>query len=121
MAILTPTVLGLLAFCVIAETIQQISFKLGSSQPARPGGFYAGILAQPLIWLGVALWVVESIAWIQVLQHAPLSLAYPIMTLTYVGVPLAGLLLLKEKMTPRQMLGGGLIAVGVACVALSGA
>jgi len=122
MRILTPVVLGLLAFCVIAETIQQISFKLGSTRPTpEGGGFYAGILAQPLIWLGVALWVIESIAWIQVLQRAPLSLAYPIMTLTYVGVPLAGLLLLRETMTPRQMLGGGLIAVGVACVALSGA
>ena len=120
MPILTSTVLELLAFCVVAETVQQISFKLGSTRAAQSGGFYAGIVGQPLIWLGVALWVVESIAWIQVLQRAPLSLAYPIMTLTYVGVPLAGLLLLKERMTPRQMLGGGLIAAGAACVALSG-
>jgi drug/metabolite transporter (DMT)-like permease len=119
MKILTPVVLELLAFCVTAETVQQISFKLGSTRPTTSRTFYAGIVGQPLIWLGVALWVVESMAWIHVLQRAPLSLAYPIMTLTYVGVPLAGMLLLKERMTPRQILGGALIALGVACVALS--
>jgi drug/metabolite transporter (DMT)-like permease len=80
-----------------------------------------GVLAQPLIWIGIALWVVESIAWVFVLQRTPLSMAFPVMTLSYATVPLAGLVLLRERMTPKQMLGAGLIFSGVLLVAVSGA
>jgi undecaprenyl phosphate-alpha-L-ara4N flippase subunit ArnE len=114
---LVPVVAGLLAFCVAAETVQQISFKRGASD----GPSAAGLALQPLIWLGVLLWVVESIAWVLVLQRAPLSLAYPIMTLSYATVPLAGVLLLKEALSPRQLAGAALIFGGVLCVGLSAA
>jgi drug/metabolite transporter (DMT)-like permease len=119
-AILAPAALGLLAFCILAETVQQLSFKLGADRAGGAEGFFRGVAVQPLIWLGVALWVVESIAWVLVLQKAPLSLAYPVMTLTYAAVPLAGVVLLKEKMTRRQMAGAYLILGGVICVGLSG-
>jgi hypothetical protein len=52
MKILTPVVLELLAFCVTAETVQQISFKLGSTRPTTSRTFYAGIIGQPLICWG---------------------------------------------------------------------
>jgi drug/metabolite transporter (DMT)-like permease len=65
--------------------------------------------------------VVESIAWVLVLQRSPLSMAFPVMTLSYATVPLAGLVLLRERMTRRQMLGAGLIFSGVLLVAVSGA
>jgi drug/metabolite transporter (DMT)-like permease len=119
-AILAPAALGLLAFCIVAETVQQLSFKLGADRAGAADGFFRGVAVQPLIWLGVALWVVESIAWVLVLQKAPLSLAYPVMTLTYAAVPLAGVVLLKEKMTRRQLAGAYLILGGVICVGLSG-
>lgn len=118
---LLPAALGLLAFCVTAETVQQLSFKLGTGRAQAEHGFARGILLQPLIWTGVALWVIESIAWVLVLQRSPLSLAYPMMTLTYASVPLAGLVLLKERMTRRQMAGAGLIFAGVVLVGISGA
>lgn len=117
---LAPAALGLLAFCIAAETIQQLSFKLGAGRADASPNFVRGVLLQPLIWTGVMLWAVESIAWVLVLQRAPLSMAYPIMTATYATVPLAGLLLLKETMSPRQKLGAGLIFAGVVCVGMSG-
>ena len=114
---LLSAALALLAFCVAAETLQQLSFKSGAN---RTGDGGRGLALQPLIWLGVGLWVIESVAWVLVLQRTPLSLAYPIMTATYATVPLGGLLLLKEPMSGRQRLGAGLIFVGVVCVGLSG-
>jgi len=117
---LVPAALGLLAFCAVAETIQQLAFKTGADQASDRGGHPARVALQPLIWLGVGLWVVESIAWVLVLQRAPLSLAYPIMTATYATVPLGGLILLRERMSGRQRLGAGLIFAGVLCVGLSG-
>jgi undecaprenyl phosphate-alpha-L-ara4N flippase subunit ArnE len=118
---LLPAALALLAFCVTAETVQQLSFKLGSARAEGAANAVRAVLLQPLVWLGVFLWVVESIAWVQVLQKTPLSLAYPLMTLTYATVPLCGLILLRERMSRRQMLGAGLIFSGVLLVAAAGA
>lgn len=118
---LIPAALGLLAFCILAETLQQLSFKLGSAHAEAAPGFLRGVVSQPLVWIGIVIWAIESIAWVLVLQRAPLSMAYPVMTLTYATVPLAGLLLLKEKMTSRQALGAFLIFSGVLLVGVSGA
>jgi len=118
---LVPAALALLVFCIVAETVQQLAFKAGTGRAEAAPGFMRGVALQPLIWLGLGLWVVESIAWVNVLQRAPLSMAYPVMTATYATVPLAGLVLLKEKMSRRQKLGALLIFAGVICVGVSGA
>jgi drug/metabolite transporter (DMT)-like permease len=118
---LVPAALALLAFCIAAETVQQLSFKVGSAKADAAPSFVRGVLSQPLIWIGIALWVVESIAWVFVLQRSPLSMAFPVMTLSYATVPLAGLLLLREKMSRRQMAGAALIFAGVLLVGVSGA
>ena len=117
---LTLASLALLAFCVASETGQQLCFKAGTNRIPGNRGAVRGALAQPLIWAGVAIWVVEVFAWILVLQRMPLSVAYPVMALVYVGVPVCSVLFLNEKMTLTQFGGAGLIAVGVLCVALSG-
>lgn len=118
---LLPSALALLAFCVTAETVQQLSFKVGTERAGNAMGAIGAVLRQPLIWLGVLIWVVHSIAWVQVLQKSPLTLAYPVMTLTYATVPLAGFLLLRERMGRRQMFGVALIFAGVLLVGVSGA
>jgi drug/metabolite transporter (DMT)-like permease len=117
---LTPAALSLLAFCVVAESVQQLCFKAGSNRSGPDSHPVAGTLLQPLIWIGVGIWTIEVVAWIFVLQRAPLSLAYPVMTLTYVGIPLGGMLFLHERPSRRQMAGAALIAAGVTCVSLSG-
>jgi undecaprenyl phosphate-alpha-L-ara4N flippase subunit ArnE len=119
-ATLVPASLGLLAFCIAVETAQQLSFKAGADRAGEAAGFVRGVVTQPLIWLGIALWVVESIAWVLVLQKTPLSVAYPFMTLSYAAVPLGGVLVLKEKLSRRQLVGAALIFGGVICVGLSG-
>lgn len=118
---IAPAAVGLLGFCVLAETAQQLSFKVGAARAEGAASFARTILRQPLIWAGVAIWGVESIAWVLVLQRLPLSAAYPLMTLSYATVPIAGLLLLKERTSARHLLGAGLIFVGVALVGLAGA
>jgi undecaprenyl phosphate-alpha-L-ara4N flippase subunit ArnE len=120
LAALGPAAAGLLAFCVVGETAQQISFKLGADRAGALPGWVGAILRQPLIWTGIAIWAVETTAWVLVLQRLPLSVAYPMMTLSYATVPMAGLFLLKERMSRRKLAGAGLIFAGVALVGLAG-
>jgi drug/metabolite transporter (DMT)-like permease len=116
---LTLTALALLAFCILAEIGVQLSFKAAANK-AEGATFVASLAAQPLLWAGIGLWAVEVMAWILVLQRTPLALAYPIMTLNFATVPLAGALVLRERLSRRQIAGAVLVGAGVACVSLSG-
>jgi undecaprenyl phosphate-alpha-L-ara4N flippase subunit ArnE len=111
---------GLLAFCIVTEVGRELSFKAASDGAEGKPAYVAALALQPVLWLGFVFWFVEMIAWLLVLETTPLSLAFPIMTLTYAGVPLAGALMLKERLSPIQIAGAALVAAGVACVGLSG-
>jgi drug/metabolite transporter (DMT)-like permease len=105
---LTPTALALLAFCILAEIGVQLSFKIAIDR-AESEAFTTSLPGQPLLWAGIL-----------VLQRTPLALAYPIMTLNFATVPLAGALVLRERLSRRQIAGAVLVGAGVACVSLSG-
>ncbi len=103
----------LLAVCIIAETTLELCYKHATS--LAPGVMSA--LRHPLTWLGIGLWLAQAIAWILTLRVLPLAIAFPINCLTYITVPLAGWLVLKERLSRRQMLASLLIFGGVILVA----
>ncbi|MDC7693657.1 permease [Asticcacaulis sp. DXS10W] len=107
----------LLGLCIVAETALELCYKRAAD---ATDGVVAALL-HPLTWLGLGLWAVQAIAWILVLRGLPLAVAYPVNCLTYVTVPLASLVVLKEKLTARQVGACVLIASGVALVAGRGA
>jgi drug/metabolite transporter (DMT)-like permease len=115
---LTAWTVGLILFCVLAEVGTQLNFK-AAADSARPESPVASLFSQPLLWIGILLWAIEAVAWLLVLEHARLAVAFPIMTLTYAGTPLAAGLVLGEQLTRGQKIGAGLIAVGALVVALS--
>jgi undecaprenyl phosphate-alpha-L-ara4N flippase subunit ArnE len=115
---LTAWTVGLILFCVLAEVGTQLNFK-AAADSARPERPVASLLSQPLLWIGILLWAIEAVAWLLVLEHARLAVAFPIMTLTYAATPLAAGLVLNEQLTRGQKLGAALIAVGAMVVALS--
>ena len=116
---LTAWSLALLGFCVIAEIARELNFKAASTQ-AVPERYILSLASQPLLWAGIGLWVLEVAAWLLVLEHTALAVAFPITTLTYAGTPFAAAVVLNEPLSRRQKLGAGLVAAGVFCIALSG-
>lgn len=117
---MTTLVTGLmLAFCVAAEIARELCFKFALGTPGATSALVA--LSRSVLWGGIALWAVEVLVWIQVLQRIPLGIAFPIMTLTYVGIPAAGHWVLKERLRPSQWAGAGFVLAGVLLVSLSGA
>ncbi|TCS04315.1 EamA family transporter [Caulobacter sp. BK020] len=119
-AALTATSAGLLAFCIVTEIGRELSFKVASDGADGRADYLVALAVQPMLWAGIVFWFVEMVAWVLVLESTPLGLAFPIMTLTYAGVPLAGTLILNERLTPIQIAGAVLVAGGVTCVGLSG-
>ncbi|MFC0142144.1 4-amino-4-deoxy-L-arabinose-phosphoundecaprenol flippase subunit ArnE [Erwinia mallotivora] len=66
-------------------------------------------LAMSVLLLGVAMLV-----WLRVLQHVPVGVAYPMLSLNFILVVLAARWLWQEPVSPRHWLGIGLIVAGVA-------
>lgn len=109
---------GLLMFCVLTDIARELNFKAATLSADR-ANYVFGLLTHPFLWMGIVFWAVEGIAWLVVLEHTPLAIAFPIMALTYAGTPLAAGLVLGEQLNRGQKLGAGLVTVGVAIVALS--
>lgn len=116
-------VLLLIPFCIAVETASVICFKHGVNQDEQnPAdiGLIRMVLTKPILWLGIVLWAVELAAWITVLEHTPLSIAYPFMSVIYCTVPLAGKYVLGEPLPPRLWPAAAMIAAGVALVGSTG-
>lgn len=112
---LTLPMLCLILFCVLAETAREVCFK----QAAQQGDLRLA-LARPVTWLGILFWAVELLAWTAVLERVPLSLAFPLMALSYVVIVLAGAAIFKENINLRHATGVFLVTAGVACVGVTG-
>ena len=84
------------------------------------GVFWKGVFSSPLLWAGIATYVVELGLWLAVLANAPLSFVFPLASLGYVGVMLASRFVLKEMISPRRWAGALLITLGVAVVYIGG-
>jgi len=110
---------GLIALCIAAEIAHELSFKLAATRAAATPSYARGLMQAPWLWIGIGLWVAQTVIWIVVLQSVPLVVAFPLLTLSYAGVPAAGALFLGERMTFDQATGAALVLAGVLCVGVS--
>ena len=112
---LTPAMLALIAFCVLTETAREVCFKHSADNETL-----SAALVKPMTWLGVFFWALELGGWTIVLEHVPLSIAFPLMALSYVVIVLAGAWIFKEQINLRHAAGVLFITAGVACVGATG-
>src|SRR5258708_16982198 len=104
---LTTSMAWLIGFCVFAEGAREVCLKQAANHTAL---FKA--MMKPMTWLGVLFWGIELVAWTLVLEHVPLSIAFPLMALTYITIVLAGAWILKEPINIRHAVGACLITAG---------
>jgi drug/metabolite transporter (DMT)-like permease len=71
------------------------------------------------VWFGLSVYVLSAAMWIFALSRVPLSMAYPFLGLSYVGVAVVAVVALKEWLTPAQWLGIAAVVAGVVMVAAS--
>ena len=110
---------GLLIFLqVVLLVLGQTFWKLGVSR-LSVGSIKALIFAMftPWIMAGIALYVVATMVSIYLLKHLPLSLVYPLQSLTYVLVILVSIFVFHEHISAYRWAGVGVILIGVLLVA----
>ncbi|TWF47400.1 permease [Neorhizobium alkalisoli] len=103
-----------IAFCIATEAARELCFKYAATRPGR------SFIAVPATWAGILFWGVELLAWTTVLAVLPLSIAFPLMALSYACIAIAAAFLFGEMVDTRRMLGIALVAGGVVCVGVSG-
>lgn len=79
------------------------------------------ILSNPFIWAGFIGFMGGSVFWLSVISRVPLSLAYPMLALSYVIVVVESWIFLGEGLHPLRIIGSLVVGVGVALVGLSDA
>lgn len=98
--------------CVIGISIGQILFKQSANTIANATNWrhwvFNGWLLAALILYGVT-----TLAWVWVLRHLPLHLAYPFMALAFLIVPCLSWLFIDEPVNSATFIGGALILIGV--------
>ncbi len=77
------------------------------------------LLKSPSFWAGMVCYGASVCVWLAALSKAPVSTAYPMLSLGYVAVATVSFLWLGESMGPAKVLGIALICAGVVLVSRS--
>ena len=111
---------------ILFSTTGELFFKMGMN---HIGGFEFSapalkhvlprVIRNPFIWLGFVGFGLGAMFWLAVLSRVPLSLAYPILALSYFVVVVEAWLFLHERVTLQRFLGVLIVVVGVVVVGLS--
>jgi multidrug transporter EmrE-like cation transporter len=92
--------------------------KLGANNIEHPSVMQ--IVANVPLMVGYALYGINMLMLTIALKNAPLSLLYPIISLTYVWVTMLSVMIFKETITTFKVVGLGIVISGVAVLGLGG-
>jgi drug/metabolite transporter (DMT)-like permease len=116
--------LPLILISVLLGVGGQLTLKIGMTQVGRIGVDALGepfevltrVLLTPMVVGGLALYVLGAGVWLAVLSRVPLSLAYPVLALSYVVTPIVAWLVLGETVPAVRWIGLATICLGVVIV-----
>src|SRR3984885_7343095 len=105
----------------------QLLLKLATRPLAHFGVFNTDVLSSSIVilfkslpfWAGMLCYAASVCVWVAALSKAPVSTAYPMLSLGYVVVAAVSVAWLGEPLTPAKMLGIALICTGVLLVSRS--
>ena len=82
-------------------------------------GATSGALASPWTWMGITTYLLSFASWLYVLRHMPISVAFPLINIVQVLVPLGAWWILGESIPLQRWIGISLVLCGTLLVARS--
>jgi drug/metabolite transporter (DMT)-like permease len=104
-------VIRLVLVSVALNAIGQILFKVARS--AQPDASVFSLFVHFETWAAFIVYGISAVCWLWVLSRAQLSLAYPILSLTFPIVVGLSALLFSESISAVRWAGVGVIVLGV--------
>lgn len=114
----------LVGFLVLVcfDTLAQVCFKLTANAampPEMTSGWVWRVLSTPWVYCAIACYVGAFLAWMTLLEHAPIGPAFAASHLEVVSVMALSVVLFDETIGAPQMIGSALIIAGIVCLAIS--
>jgi drug/metabolite transporter (DMT)-like permease len=119
--------LPLILVAIACGVSGQLTLKLGMTRVGRIGAealaepiqIVTRVFSSPLILGGLGFYVLGAMVWLTVLSRVPLSMAYPMMALTYVFTSVLARMVLGERLPFVRLLGIATICLGVFLISRS--
>ncbi|MDO8671565.1 MAG: EamA family transporter [Dehalococcoidia bacterium] len=108
-----------ISFSVSGELLLKHGMNTVGMFSLQPGLIISGLVrtfTNLFVLGGFSLIFLGSVFWLSVLSRLPLSLAYPLLSLSYVLVVLSAWLILKESISVTRVVGVFIIMSGVVVV-----
>jgi multidrug transporter EmrE-like cation transporter len=106
-----------IALGALLVTASEILMKIGANTVPPTGGAtgWLGIaaLASGYTWLGIICYIASFLSWIHVLRTIPLGIAFALISVVHVLIPIGSWLFLREMISPMRWGGIGLVIVGL--------
>jgi multidrug transporter EmrE-like cation transporter len=106
-----------IALGALMVTASEILMKAGANSvpPASGAMGWLGIaaLSSGYTWLGIAFYILSFLSWIYVLRTIPLGIAYAMINVVHVLIPIGSWFFLHEAISPMRWAGIGLVIFGL--------
>ena len=124
---MTFTTVAIILASVSLSAMAQTCFKYGVSSPTSMRVTWTrtaldGVLSQllnPAVLIGLLLYGIGTLLWLQVLARIELSQAYPFVGLGFIMTALLGVVLFGDTVGPLRLAGIVLVMSGIAVIARS--
>jgi multidrug transporter EmrE-like cation transporter len=115
--------------CIILLTVSvsacaQLLLKLGMKEIDTANGMLSNgissllhVIFSPLVFSGLTVYGLSTIAWLWVLSKVDLSIAYPFLGISFIFTLLFGVFLLDEELSAYKLIGTLMIVMGCFLVA----
>lgn len=103
---------GLALVSILLSSFAQICLKL----LMRGRAISVHLAGQPLLYIGFLAYGLSAVLWLGVLSRLPLVIAYPLVSINFVLVAIAGNLVLHESFSWSMILGLFLIMAGIVVI-----
>jgi len=105
------TVLRWVLLCVALNAVGQILFKV--ARTVHPDASLISLFFAVETWGGFIVYGLSAVCWLWILSRAQLSLAYPLLSLSFPIVVGLSAILFSESITAVRWVGVGVIVTGV--------
>jgi multidrug transporter EmrE-like cation transporter len=112
----------LIIISIILSSLGQLAMKNGANQIFISGGaarLFIQFVSNISIVVGLLLYGISTIVWIVALSRTQLSIAYPMVSLSYIIVVIASYFIFSEPLNLQKILGLVFIMIGVVFIAKS--
>lgn len=75
---------------------------------------------RPWVMVAILSTFLGGVTWIMAMTKLDLSYAYPYVALTFIIVPLSGMYLFDEILSPGEIVGGGMVLIGIIIIMING-